>query len=51
MTEKTKTYLGTIHICPAMLEANKYAGGEWKKAHAPTGLLKWIQKYHAWLRG
>lgn len=43
--------LGTIHIYPTLAEANKAAAGEWKKAHAPEGVLKWIEKYHAWMRG
>ncbi|MCF8719802.1 dihydrolipoyl dehydrogenase [Nitrospina gracilis] len=43
--------LGTIHIYPTMAEANKFAAGAWKQAHAPTGLLKWIQKFHTWRRG
>lgn len=42
--------LGTIHIYPTMSEANKYAAGMWKKAHAPQGLLKFIEKFHAWRR-
>ena len=42
--------LGTIHIYPSMAEANKYAAGEWKKAHAPARVLAWIEKYHAWRR-
>ena len=42
--------LGTIHIYPTMAEANKYAAGIWKKNHAPTGLLKLIQKFHNWRR-
>ncbi|WP_022669241.1 FAD-dependent oxidoreductase [Desulfospira joergensenii] len=42
--------LGTIHIYPTMAEANKYAAGMWKKAHAPERLLAWIKKYHAWMR-
>src|SRR4029077_10381383 len=43
--------LGTIHIYPTLAEANKYAAGVWKKAHAPEGLLEWVGKYHAWRRG
>ncbi|MGB1271697.1 MAG: dihydrolipoyl dehydrogenase family protein, partial [Endozoicomonas sp.] len=43
--------LGTIHIYPTLSEANKYAAGEWKKAHAPEGLLSLVEKYHAWMRG
>ena len=43
--------LGTIHIYPTLAEANKYAAGAWKKAHAPQRLLRWVEKYHAWMRG
>jgi pyruvate/2-oxoglutarate dehydrogenase complex dihydrolipoamide dehydrogenase (E3) component len=43
--------LGTIHTYPTMSEANKYAAGEWKRAHAPQRLLAWVKKYHAWKRG
>jgi pyruvate/2-oxoglutarate dehydrogenase complex dihydrolipoamide dehydrogenase (E3) component/uncharacterized membrane protein YdjX (TVP38/TMEM64 family) len=43
--------LGTIHTYPTMSEANKYAAGEWKRAHAPQQLLKWVAKYHDWKRG
>lgn len=42
--------LGTIHIYPTMAEANKFAAGNWKKAHAPEGLLKLIKKFHTWRR-
>ncbi len=42
--------LSTIHIYPTMAEANKYVAGIWKKNHAPTGLLNFIQKFHAWRR-
>jgi len=42
--------LGTIHIYPTMAEANKFADGNWKKAHAPEGLLKLVQKFHSWRR-
>ena len=43
--------LGTIHIYPTMAEANKYAAGNWKKAHAPQKLLEWVGRFHAWRRG
>jgi pyruvate/2-oxoglutarate dehydrogenase complex dihydrolipoamide dehydrogenase (E3) component/uncharacterized membrane protein YdjX (TVP38/TMEM64 family) len=43
--------LGTIHIYPTLAEANKYAAGAWKKAHAPQGLLRWVARFHAWRRG
>ena len=42
--------LGTIHIYPTMAEANKYAAGVWKKAHAPEKLLAWVARFHAWRR-
>lgn len=40
--------LGTIHIYPTLSEANKFAAGVWKKAHAPQFLLKLVKKYHEW---
>jgi pyruvate/2-oxoglutarate dehydrogenase complex dihydrolipoamide dehydrogenase (E3) component len=43
--------LGTIHTYPTWAEANKYAAGEWKRAHAPQRILNWLEKYHAWRRG
>ena len=43
--------LGTIHTYPTMAEANKYAAGEWKRAHAPQKLLAWVKKFHDWRRG
>jgi pyruvate/2-oxoglutarate dehydrogenase complex dihydrolipoamide dehydrogenase (E3) component len=42
--------LGTIHTYPTLAESNKYVAGEWKRAHAPQGLLRWVQRYHAWER-
>jgi len=43
--------LGTIHIYPTMAEANKYAAGNWKKAHAPQWALRLLEKWHRWRRG
>ena len=43
--------LGTIHTYPTLSEANKYAAGEWKRAHQPHTLLAWVRKYHDWKRG
>ena len=43
--------LGTIHTYPTWAEANKYAAGEWKKAHAPELALRLLEKYHTWRRG
>ena len=42
--------LGTIHIYPTMVEANKYAAGNWRKAHQPEKLLRWVEKFHRWRR-
>jgi len=42
--------LGTIHAYPTMAEANKYAAGEWKKAHKPERLLALVERWHAWRR-
>lgn len=43
--------LGTIHTYPTLAESNKYVAGEWKRAHTPQQLLRWIEKYHQWQRG
>ena len=43
--------LGTIHTYPTWAEANKYAAGEWKRAHQPKKLLEWVARFHAWQRG
>jgi pyruvate/2-oxoglutarate dehydrogenase complex dihydrolipoamide dehydrogenase (E3) component/uncharacterized membrane protein YdjX (TVP38/TMEM64 family) len=43
--------LGTIHTYPTLAEANKYAAGEWKRAHQPHELLRWVQRFHDWRRG
>ncbi|MDP2075487.1 FAD-dependent oxidoreductase [Hydrogenophaga sp.] len=43
--------LGTIHTYPTLAEANKYAAGEWKRAHAPQQLLAWVGRFHDWRRG
>jgi len=43
--------LGTIHIYPTLAEANKFAAGVWKRAHAPQKLLGYVERFHAWLRG
>ncbi|HEB57395.1 MAG TPA: mercuric reductase [Gammaproteobacteria bacterium] len=42
--------LATIHIYPTWMEANKFVAGNWKKAHAPTRLLQWVARFHAWRR-
>lgn len=45
-----KKILGTIHSYPTISEANKFAAGEWSRAHAPQLLLKWVEKFHGWQR-
>jgi pyruvate/2-oxoglutarate dehydrogenase complex dihydrolipoamide dehydrogenase (E3) component/uncharacterized membrane protein YdjX (TVP38/TMEM64 family) len=42
--------LGTIHIYPTLAEANKYAAGVWKKAHAPERVLRLLERFHRWMR-
>ncbi|MGV8842793.1 MAG: FAD-dependent oxidoreductase [Pseudomonas sp.] len=42
--------LGTIHTYPTLAEANKYVAGEWKRAHAPQRLLRWVERFHHWRR-
>ena len=42
--------LGTTHIYPTMAEANKYAAGQWKKAHAPERVLRWVERFQRWRR-
>ena len=42
--------LSTIHTYPTLSEANKYAAGEWKRAHAPQRVLAWLERFHAWER-
>ena len=43
--------LETIHTYPTWAEGNKYAAGEWKKAHAPQKVLALLERYHRWRRG
>ena len=42
--------LGTIHIYPTLAEANKFAAGQWKQAHKPEAALRWLQRFHRWMR-
>ncbi len=43
--------LGTIHVYPTMMEANKNAAGAWKRAHAPEGVLRWLGRFFQWRLG
>ncbi|MEC7218040.1 MAG: FAD-dependent oxidoreductase, partial [SAR324 cluster bacterium] len=38
--------LGTIHIYPTLAEANKYAAGEWRRAHVNPKLLSFVERFH-----
>lgn len=42
--------LATIHTYPTLSEANKFAAGQWKRAHAPERVLGWLARWHAWQR-
>ncbi|WP_455202480.1 FAD-dependent oxidoreductase [Kaarinaea lacus] len=42
--------LGTIHIYPTLTEANRYAAGNWKKAHKPERILRWLDWFHRYRR-
>ena len=42
--------LGTIHTYPTFSEANKYAAGEWKRAHVSAQIMTWLARFHAWRR-
>ncbi|MDE3026939.1 MAG: FAD-dependent oxidoreductase [Paracoccaceae bacterium] len=42
--------LGTIHIYPTLAEVNKYAAGEWKKAHVNPRALRFLEWFHNWRR-
>ena len=41
-----KKILSTIHVYPTLAEANKFAAGNWRRNHAPQGLLRWVEKFH-----
>ena len=43
--------LGTIHVYPTMMEANKFVAGQWKQANTSKKLLELLQRWHQWRRG
>lgn len=43
--------LGTIHTYPTLSEANKYAAGEWKRAHVNPRVMRLLERLHTWRRG
>jgi hypothetical protein len=34
-------------VYPTLAEANKYVAGEWRRRHAPAGVLRALARYHA----
>lgn len=40
--------LGTIHIYPTYVEANKYAAGQWRQAHKPKWAMRLLKRFHRW---
>jgi dihydrolipoamide dehydrogenase len=46
-----KTILNTIHIYPTLVEANRYAAGNWQKANLSPRLIEIASCYNRWMRG
>lgn len=42
--------LGTVHAYPTLMEANRFASGEWSKAHVPQWLYGIGEAIHKWRR-
>lgn len=42
--------MGTVHAYPTWAEANKYAAGEWRKAHAPQRAIDFAERWFRWRR-
>jgi pyruvate/2-oxoglutarate dehydrogenase complex dihydrolipoamide dehydrogenase (E3) component len=45
-----KRILATIHIYPTLAEANKFAAGEWQKAHIPQRVTRLSAQLLRWMR-
>jgi pyruvate/2-oxoglutarate dehydrogenase complex dihydrolipoamide dehydrogenase (E3) component len=45
-----KKLMGTIHVYPTWMEANKFAASTWRRAHAPARLLSMVGQIHKLLR-
>ena len=43
--------LATIHIYPTLVEANKYAAGNWKRGTVTRGQWTFLSAFQAWRRG
>lgn len=42
--------MGTMHLYPSMMEANKSVAGVWKNATKPEWIMPYLQKFHTWRR-
>jgi len=42
--------LNTLHVYPTFSEADRYAAGEWKKAHVSSRVLNVLAAFHRWRR-
>ncbi len=43
--------LGTIHVYPTLMEANRFVAGAWRRAHASPRALRFAERFFAWRRG
>ena len=42
--------LGTIHTYPTLSEANKFAAGNWRRAHKPAWAMNLLRRFHQFRR-
>jgi pyruvate/2-oxoglutarate dehydrogenase complex dihydrolipoamide dehydrogenase (E3) component len=45
-----KRLMSTIHAYPTRAEAAKLTAGAWRRAHAPQAVLRWVGRFHDWMR-
>lgn len=43
-----KRIMATVHAYPTMNEANRAVAAAWRRAHAPAGVLRWLERFHRW---
>lgn len=43
--------LATVHPYPTWNESARFIAGQWKQAHAPRGVLAWLERFHRWRLG
>ncbi len=43
--------MATVHSYPTFAEGNRFVAGIWQRSRAPQGILKILQRLHAWRRG